>query len=504
MIPAANRLLIRGGRVYDHDGDVHRPDIADILIEGSEITAVGIDLPREATEEAEVLDASGRLVVPGLINAHYHSHDTLCRGLFEEFPLKMWMICTAPMTTDRSKEEVRARTLVGAVECLRAGITTVQDMLGLMPRDNEYVDVVLAAYEEVGIRVVFSPMVQDIPAVEAALYFDEMLPPEVKAMVGDKAPTGREQLDFLETQLRRHPAGDRLHWAVGPSAPQRCTRDLLEGCADLAARHHLPVYSHVYETKSQALMAREAYADYGGSLIGYLDDVGLLNPGLTIAHSVWINRAEMDRMAEADAGIVLNHLSNFKLKSGIAPVCDLREAGVRLALGCDNCSGSDVQNMFQAMKIFCLIAAVSEPMPGPPLAHEALRMATLGSARTAGLDDTLGAIRPGMKADLMLLDLDDTAYLPFNSAARQLVYSETGRGIETVIVDGRIAMKNREILTVDEDALRQEVRGLMRDFVVEFENVVRTRKTAMSHLLDAHKRVWQADVGLQRFLSRTQ
>lgn len=124
----------------------------------------------------------------------------------------------------------------------------------------------------------------------------------------------------------------------------------------MPAHHNLPVYGHVYETKSQALMARKAYADHGGSLIGYLDDVGLLSPGLNIAHSVWISRAEMDRMAEADAGIVLN--SNFKLKSGIAPVCDLHEAGVRLALGRDNRSGSDVQNMLQAMKMFLWVPKI--------------------------------------------------------------------------------------------------------------------------------------------------
>ncbi len=503
MTEDGNRLLIRGGRVYDHDGDVHQPEIADILIEGSNIAAVGADLAGGASDGTEVLDASGRLVVPGMINAHYHSHDTLCRGLFEELPLEIWMIYTPPLTANRSREEVRARTLVGAVECLRAGITTVQDMLGLVPKDDEYVDVVLAAYQEAGIRVVFSPMVQDIPPVGATLYFADMLPPEIRSLVGETAPSGREQLDFLEAQLRRHPAGERLHWAIAPSAPQRCTRELLEGCADLAGRHHLPVYSHVYETKGQALLAREAYGDHSGSFINYLDDVGLLGPGLNIAHGVWISRSEMERMAEADAGIVLNHMSNLKIKSGIAPVCDLRETGVRLALGCDNCSGSDVQNMFQAMKMFCLFAAVSDPMPGVPLAHEALRMATLGGARTAKLEGVLGAIRPGFKADLVLLDLADTAYLPFNSAARQLVYTETGRSIDTVLVDGRVVIKNRKLLTVDEDALRHEVAGLMRGFSSDYEEVVRRRESALPHMIEAHMRTWQDDVGLQRFLGRT-
>src|SRR5262249_59707419 len=120
------------------------------------------------------------------------------------------------------------------------------------------------------------------------------------------------------------------------------------------------------------------------------------------------------------------------------------------------------------MKMFCLLAAVSEPEPGPGLAHEVLRHATIGNARTAGLEGQLGAIRPGYKADLVLIDLNDVAYLPYNSAARQLVYTEAGRAVESVIVDGRIVMKERKIKTIDEDALRREVNGLMRHFIGDY------------------------------------
>src|SRR6266849_3389758 len=152
------KILIRGGQVYDHDGDVHRPAVADILIEDGKISAVG---PGLRSDGHLVIDATGKLIIPGLINAHYHSHDTLCRGMFEELPLEMWLLYTLPMGANRSKEEVRARTLVGALESLRCGITTVQDMLGLTPLNNNYTDIVLSAYRESGIRLVFSPMVSD-------------------------------------------------------------------------------------------------------------------------------------------------------------------------------------------------------------------------------------------------------------------------------------------------------------------------------------------------------
>jgi cytosine/adenosine deaminase-related metal-dependent hydrolase len=159
--------------------------------------------------------------------------------------------------------------------------------------------------------------------------------------------------------------------------------------------------------------------------------------------------------------------------------------------------------VFQAMKLFCLLAAVSEPEPGPGLAREVLRHATLGNARTAGLEGRLGAIKPGYKADLILIDLKDAAYLPYNSAARQLVYTETGRGVESVIVDGKRVVENRKLQTIDEDALRREVADLMRHFIADHDSVVQSRKRALPYMLKAHRSVWDADIGMSRFVSRT-
>lgn len=496
-----NKTLVKGGRVYDHVGDVHQPAVADILIEGDTISAVGLDLPANKIAGADIVDASNHLVVPGMMNAHYHSHDTLCRGLFEESTLEMWLLYTLPLQGNRSKEEVRLRTLVGALESMRCGVTTVQDMLGLIPLQEDYVDVVLDAYEEIGERVVFSPMVFDIPAV-AMVRDRDNLPAEVQEMMGTKAGTATEQIDLLEAQIKRRPAGGTTHWACGPFAPQRCSLDLLAGCADFADRHDLGIYTHMYETRGQAVIARESYGDYGGSFIGYVAEAGMLNHRFNIAHSVWITRDEMDRMADAGAGVVLNHNSNFKLKSGIAPNKDLLESGVRMALGCDNCSGSDVQNMFQSMKTFCQITAISDPELGPHITHDAVRYATLGSARSACMDKTIGALKPGYKADMVLLDLNDTAYLPFNSAARQLVYTETGRSIDTVIIDGRVVVKDRKVTTIDEDALRAEVADYMKGFIADHEEIVRSRASAVPYMLDAHRRVWSTDVGMNRFMER--
>jgi len=493
------KIVVRGGQVYDHDGDVHKPKVADILVENGTIVSVGANLEAPG---AEIVDARNHVVVPGLINAHYHSHDTLCRGLFEELPLEFWLLYTLPMGANRSKEELRARTLVGALESIHCGITCVQDMLGLVPLDEASTDVVVKAYREIGLRVVFSPMVWDVPPI-AMVRHKDALPADVQEMLGTTGRPIKDQFDYLESQFNRHPAKGTLHWAVAPFAPQRCTPKMLQGCADLSHKHNLPVYTHVYETRGQRLIAHELFAEHDGSLITYLERNGLLNSRLNIVHSVWITRKEMNRMAAAGAGIVLNHLSNLKLKSGIAPVLDMRESGVRLGLGCDNCSGSDVQSMFQAMKMFCMIASVSDPEPGAPLAHEVIRHATLGNARSAGLQGQVGALKAGHKADMVLIDLNDTAYLPYNSAARQLVYTESGRGVDSVMIDGRMVMKGRRVTTIDADALRREVQELMKHFIADYEAVVKSRARALPYMLDAHRKMWEPDVGMNRFISRT-
>jgi cytosine/adenosine deaminase-related metal-dependent hydrolase len=345
-------------------------------------------------------------------------------------------------------------------------------------------------------------MVWDIPPIAMVRHRDA-LPQDVQEMLGTQAAPADVQLDFVREQLDRHPATGTHHWALAPFAPQRSTPALLEGIAALSEERDLPVFTHVYETRGQVLIARELFAHHGGSLIRFLEDVRLLTPRLNIVHSVWISRAEMDRMAASGAGIVLNFLSNLKLKSGIAPVLDMRDSGVRLALGCDNCSGTDVQNLFQAMKLFCLFAAVSDPEPGPPLAHEALRHATLGGARAVGLGDRIGAIAAGRAADMVFLDLDDVAYLPYTSAARQLVYTETGRGIDSVMVDGRMVVDRGRVTTIDEQALREEVAGLMGHVIDDYEEIVKSRARALPYMAEAQRKVWSQDLPMNRFLART-
>ena len=445
-----------------------------------------------------------KLVIPGFVNTHYHSHDLLVRGLLEELPLEIWGLYSRPQNyPPRSLDEVRIRTLLGAVECLKYGITTVQDMHTLYPAEDAYLDAILDAYDEIGIRVVFSLQVSDLAMADTIPYWREVVPADLLATIAGPAADARAILEAVEAPLKRiRNTRARVHWALGPSGPQRCSQTMLEGVGELAERYDLPIFTHLYETKSQVVQARQNYPDHDGSLVRFLKDLGLLGPRLTMAHAIWLERDEMDLMAEADTGAVLNPVGNQKLKSGVPAVLELMDAGVRLALGCDNCSCSDVQSLLQAMKAMCLVAAVSDPEPKPEsgMAEAAIRVATRGGARAVGLDGVVGAIRPGLRADLVLVNLDDPAFLPFNSAARQLVYGEAGRGVETVIVDGRVVMQDRRIQTIDEEDLYARVRELTARIQREFEGVKARNAPVLDYLFEAHRRAWAEDVGMHRYV----
>lgn len=513
---AANRvMLIQGGRVYDHDGDVDHPPVADILIVDGKIAAVRTGIAdavarHEPVAELgtrkidETIDATDKLVVPGFVNAHYHSHDVLLKGCFETIPLELWLLSALPPSyPKRSTAEIRARTLLGAVECLRSGITTVQDLATIYPFDEEHLDAMLQAYEDVGIRCVFALQIADVPGAKSIPFWDEIVPADQRGVLsGAVEPFKGIDLrtlvrELFKTRRDRHP---RITWALGPSSPERCSQDLLESLADFSNSDKLPVYTHIYESKAMTLIARQTHQKDGGSLINYLKRVGLLSSRLSLAHSVWMSQAEIETLGAAGTNVVLNPVGNLKTCSGVAPIRSYMNRRVNVGLGCDNCSCSDAQNMFQSMKMFASLAAICDPDPGPPTAANAIWSATVGGARTAGMQDRVGALKPGLAADLSIIDLADPSFVPLNSVARQLVFTEAGRGVETVIIDGRVVVRDRKITTIDERALREEVTELMKGLRKDIDAVVARNARMMPYLMEAHRRTWATDIGLNRYI----
>ena len=485
------------------DGDPHQPPACDILVRDGRILQV--NAPGEPIPDgARVISAAGKLILPGFVNAHYHSYDVLQKGLLEDMPFDVWALHSQPAYLGpRSAREVRLRTLIGAVDCIRHGITTVQDMNSLVPMDEATLDMVLAAYAESGLRVVFSAAVRDIAALDIAPFLPHEAPEPVQALVRGVPADARTQLDFLEAQIRRiNPLPPRLRWALSPSGPQRSSRALLEGIATLSERYRLPVLTHVYETMAQAAKARSIYGAQGGSMLRWLDEVGLLNERLTIAHGVWLTDEEIGMLGRAGAGLAHNPASNLKLKSGVAPMRRIIDAGVNIALGCDNCSCGDCQSMFSAMKLLCLLAAGADPSPTGVHATAALAAATTGGAKAVGLAGEVGVLAPGYRADLVFLDLDDIAYVPLNSAVRQLVYAEAGRGVRSVMIEGEMVLEDGRMTTIDEAALRAEAAAVMPGFRRDYAAQAARADEATPWLLEANRRVAAHPLGLDRFIPR--
>lgn len=475
---ATHRMLIRHARPLGFDNVFDAPPVADILIDRGTIVAIGPDLVSDGVDPASctVIEARDRLATPGFVNSHYHSHDTLLKGAFEALPLDIWSVLALPPAYQpRSAHEVRVRVLIGAAECLLRGITTVQDMVRLHPFSSDHLDIVLDAYEEIGLRAVVAPHFNDLSATNSAAFWDEEIPnSEAWRLAGSVStfPKDTPLADLIrDSVVPRLGRSGIVTLGLGPSAPERCSPTLLAAVAEMSERYNLQVFTHVAESRGKTLHARLKMPEYGHSHICYLERCGLLNKQLTLAHSVWLDPSEIEMIAEAGASVVLNPQGNLKTRSGIAPIGVYRDAGVNVALGCDNCSCNDSQSMLQAMKAYAGLAAVARPTGDTPSASDALYAATHAGARALGRSD-IGILAPGMKADIALFRLSDICFVPLNSAVRQLVFGDASPAIDKVIVDGRLIVDDGKLLTIDMKALRRDAEQCAADLQLELKRIV--------------------------------
>ena len=249
VLPSGTTLLLKGGRVFTPESDWHDPPQADIAVAGDKIVGVSSDYRAEG-QSIQTIDARDHLVLPGFVNAHYHSHDVLAKGTLEEVPLESWRLyALPPQYPPRSTEEVYARTLLGALECLRSGMTTIQDMLTLYPYEDRHMEAVMKAYDEVGIRVIFALQYADRKGIETIPFWKDTFPADLHPLLSTAAEPERK-LDLIghfESTRLKQPAPPRVSWALGPSAPERCSEALMQRTIELARRYDIPVYTHIYE-----------------------------------------------------------------------------------------------------------------------------------------------------------------------------------------------------------------------------------------------------------------
>lgn len=496
--------LVRRATIVDPGNEDGRPFVGDILVEDGRIAAVGADLAAPVSGPAgETIDGSSLLAIPGLVNAHYHSHDVLLKGAFDVMSLERWAMRALPrFFPPRSDRELRLRTLIGAAECLRGGITTVQDMLSLWPLTIRQAEIVRDAYREAGLRVVLGIQLADTGPLDTIPFLRDILPPDLAGLVnGPPPPPGMPvpvaELERILAELAAAP-GDLVTWAVCPSSPERCSQALLLRLCELARSRRLRLFSHVAISRVEAVGARRLFEAFGGSPVRFLDSLGVLGPDLTLAHGVWLDDDDSALLAKSGTRLVMNPMSNLKTRNGIAPFRAYARAGLELGLGCDNCSCSDAQNMFQAMKFSVLLSGIAGRSDDGPTAVDALRAATLGGAHALGLDNVVGRIGAGYRADITFLDMKDPVFRPLNDATRQIVYGEGGRGVSAVMIDGRFVVRDRRLTSIDEDALAEELAEIMPGFRRDAEAVFARAGRLDPFLARAEELSWGIDVGMMR------
>jgi 5-methylthioadenosine/S-adenosylhomocysteine deaminase len=445
-------LLIRGGRVLAGTPAVLTR--ADVLVEGDRIAAVGpaLTAPAGVTE----IDATGRIVLPGMGNAHTHAASHLARGRAGNWTLEDLLTHAPANYGFRTPEDEYLSAAIGAIEMLRTGCTSAYDLYMAVPAiTDEAFDAVVRAYQDVGLRVVLAPAVADVVFFHTVPGLADLLPADLRSTVEAMRPAPTKGLlSLTERAIRRWHGGasGRVRIGVAPTIPNQATGEFLDGSVALAREYGVGIHTHLAESKVQDIESRRRF---GTSIVGRLRKHGVLGPGFVGAHAIWIDDEDIAMLADAGAAVAHNPGSNLRLGCGIAPVREMLDRGVAVGLGTDGSVCADNQNLFEALRIASVISTIRFPHRTDRWldADTVWALATSGTARVLGQAGDLGAIAPRRRADLVLLRADSIFLRPLADPVKGLVYAETGAAVETVIVDGRVLLDQGRVTTVDEARL---------------------------------------------------
>ncbi len=466
-------ILFKNIRVLTMDAADTEHLAADVLVEGSIISAIGEGLaPGPATR---VIDGRGKLLMPGLINGHFHSPGTFNKGAMDDMPLELFMLYEVP-PFDCPPISTRlnyVRTLLGAAQMLKSGVTAVHDDPFYVPViDMGLIDSAMQAYADAGIRATVSINMPNVVEYEKYPFLYGLLPEEFRRKMRDLPPISTAHLLTLYRDFigRWHGTNQGLLRAsVSCSAPQRVKVDYLQGLSDLSGEFDLPYNMHILETRLQRVLGAELY---GKSLVRYVHDQGVLTRHAMVIHAIWVDDHDMDLMARSGCSVAHNPLCNLKLGSGIMPFRQLTDRGINICLGSDEMCSDDAVNLWNVAKLAGLVHKIAESDYRKwPQSREVLRCATTNAARAMRIESDVGSIEAGKQADLIVLDLDTLTFTPLNDLRRQLVFCENGSSVRVVMVAGRILVEDGKLLSIDEHLLRAEVRELMDEYRAQYRAV---------------------------------
>jgi len=394
-----------------------------IKIVDDKVAAAGPWQETVADGVTEVVEARTKLVMPGLVNTHTHAAMVLFRSLADDYPLYAWLKEKIwPREAKLTPEDVYAGARLAICEMLRSGTTTFADQYFFM-------DEVARAVEEGGIRAALS-----------------------RGLLGSEAEVEKKLEEAVEETKRwKGKAEGRITAMLGPHAPYTLTPPALRQIVTAARHYKLPLHIHVAETRDEL---EEIGKNYGKRPVAYLADQGVFSRPVLLAHGVWLDEGEISFLAKQKVAVAHNPSSNLKLASGIAPVVQLLKAGVNVSLGTDGAASNNRLDMFTELRTASLLQKVTNQDSTAIPAETALRMATINGARALGLGDQIGSLEPGKKADLIMIDLDQSHLTPCFNPISLLVYAARGSDISDVMVNGEWLVKERKMIKWDEKEIR--------------------------------------------------
>jgi 5-methylthioadenosine/S-adenosylhomocysteine deaminase len=499
------KTVIRNARVLTMDEAGSEHARATITIEGGLIVKVDAHADERGTNPSGVreIDGAGHLVMPGLVNAHFHSSVNHLKGTLDSLPLEIFMLYESP--SDGAAIEPRAayvRTLLGALEMLKGGVTSVLDDAFFVPAPTPpVIDAVMQAYQDCGIRAVLALDQPNVPEIDKLPYLSDLLPAGLRARACAPPIMDADGLLGCYEHLLRSWHGrakGRLRAAVSCSAPQRVTPPYFRALDQISRDYNVPFYIHVLETKLQRVLGDEKFDRR--SLIRYVYDQGLLSERLNIIHGIWLDDADMDLIAAAGSVIAHNPISNLRLGSGVMPFRKLRSRGIPICLGTDEAIADDAVNMWAVAKLTGLIHNIAGvDYERWPKAAEVLDCLIGGGARAMRSPVPIGQIASGHQADLIMLDLDTLSFTPLNDLRRQLVYCENGSSVRMTMVAGKIVYEHGRVTTVDERAIRAEARTHAAHLHLANDSARRAAQEWLPYYRQMYLKAAGRDVGMRRW-----
>ena len=421
-------ILVLNGKLLTMDSRGTQFKNGAVAIEGKKIVTLGPADDFSSWNASRIIDARGGIIMPGLVNTHTHAAMTCFRGLADDLPLMTWLNeYIFPAEAKLDYEKVYCGALLACAEMIISGTTCFCDMY-------LFEDAVASAAKHAGMRAVVGEVLYDFPSpnygpIENGFAYTEML-------------------------IEKWKNDSLITIAVEPHSPYLCSPDLLKRASFLAEKNNIPLVIHVSETESEVQKSKEKH---GRTPVGLLADLDVLSPNLLACHCVALADEDISLLQRFDVKISHNPESNMKLASGIAPIPELLKAGVCVGLGTDGCASNNDLDIFLEMDTAAKLHKVNTFDPTVMDANTVLKMCTIDGARSLGLDDTIGSLEPGKRADIIIIDTHKPHLTPMYNPISHLVYAVKGSDVTTSIINGKIVMENGRLLTLKLEDIIEKV-----------------------------------------------